>query len=123
MRPRRGGGRESAIIAGRATAAHHEPVMERSVGGVSGCVRRRSETERAQLAARPRAFPDRVEDLAKLPRAARARERGLAVETVAELAVVIPAGVAGDEGVGAGAIDRVGQFAELEYAGQALRQR
>src|SRR5690606_31599276 len=116
MRPRRGGGRESAIIAGRATAAHHEPVMERSVCGVSKRVRRRSETERAQLAARPRAFPDPVEGLAQLPRAARARERGLAVETVAELAVVIPARIAGDEGIGAGAIDRIGQLAELEHA-------
>ena len=59
----------------------------------------------------------------QLPAAWRGVEAGLAFDRIAQATEVVAAAVAGDEGRGILAVDRIEEFAEAEDAGQALRER
>src|SRR5690606_13363636 len=78
-----------------------------------------SEPQRTQFAARPGPFPYLAEGLGDLPRAGARAAFGFAVEAMAERPEVVAAGVAGDEGGGIGAVDRILDLAQREHAGQS----
>src|SRR5690606_13584015 len=75
-------------------------------------MKRRSDPQRAQFTAGAGTLPDLVETAGQLARAGAGMMLRLTIETMAQGAEVVAAGIAGDQGRGRAAVDRVVDLAE-----------